>query len=211
MPNILNLQSARDAWVYFKKLEAKSRVRLGVMTGGGLIFLVFFVWPAWMTRPQIRSQVQGLRGNLTLAESKIKLEPKMREEQKQCDAFIQQSLSRFLTQGESQSLMGVLTELGEKTGVKLLSTQPQTDVPSLPDPFKDKYLPASYLLAVEGGFHSLSTFISDIENYPKILRVEEFSVTPREENPTTLVGEVRLTAFLLKDASRKLDETNIAE
>lgn len=175
------------------------------MGAGGILLLVLFAWPAWMVRPQITQQIKGLRSNLTLAESKIKLEPKMKEEQQQCDLYIQEAEKRFLTESESQSLIGILTELGEKAGVTLLSTQPQTDVPAIPDPFKEKYIPVSYLLAAEGGFHAFAAFISDIENHAKILRVEEFSVTPREEKPTTLVGEIRLTAFLLKDVKRVIN------
>ena len=206
--NQFNLESLKEAGVSFRRLSRAAKIRLAVILGGSFLFFIFFVWPAWIERPHLQGQVKSLRSSLVLAESKIKLEPNLVKEKEQYDAFIHETESRFLTEGEAQSLLGVLTEMADKSGVKLLSTQPQTDVPIIPDPFKDKYVPLTYLLAVEGGFHGLAAFISNVENYAKILRVEEFSAVPKEENPGALVGEVRLTAYLLKDEIKKVGQIN---
>ena len=199
----------REIAEYFRGLDPKSKIRLAGISMGGLIFIVFIAWPAWFVRPQVQTQLQGLRGNLAMAEAKIRQEPKIAEEEKQCESFIQKSVSHFFTEADSQGLIGILTELGEKSGVTLLSTQPQSDSSVIPDPFKERYAASSYVLALEGGFHAVATFVSELENYEKILRVEDLSLTPREEEPTTLVGELRLTAFLLKEAGAKTSQVNV--
>ena len=206
--NQFNLQSLKEVGASFQRLDRTAKIRLAAIAGGSFLFFIFLVWPAWIERPHLQGQVKNLRSSLALAESKIKLEPNLIKEKERYDAFIHETASRFLTEQEAQSLLGIFTEMADKAGVKLLSTQPQTDVPIIPDPFKDKYVPLTYLLAVEGGFHGLGTFISNVENYTKILRVEEFSAAPREENPSTLVGEIRLTAYLLKDEIKKSDNIN---
>ena len=209
--NTADLPSGKEILKYFRQLDRKSQIRLGATSGLGIFFVFFIAWPAWVVRPQVESQIRGLRENLTLAESKIRLEPKILEEQRQYETFIQNAWGHLLTENEAQGLIGILNELGEKADVKLLSTQPQTDLPAVPDVFKGKYVATSYVLAVEGGFHALASFVSEIENYSKILRVDELSISPREEETGSLVGEVRVTAFLLKQgAGNKLPGENLA-
>ena len=198
---VKKLPSGREIAAYFLGLDKKAKIRLVGILLGSLIFMVFIAWPAWVIRPEVQGKIRGLKGNLAVAESRIRQEAKMAEEERQYDVFIRESLSRFFTESEAQGLIGVLTDLGEKSGVTLLSTQPQSESFAIPDPFKEKYTAASYVLALEGGFHAVATFVSELENYPKILRVDDLSLSPREEDPTALVGEVRLTAFLLKEGN----------
>ncbi len=183
---------------YLKKLDKKSRIKLGAGAAGVLLFFFVVFWPAWVLRPSIKGKIQNLRSSLIAAESKIHLEPKMIKEKKEYEAFLQNAASRFFTESEAQGLIGILTEIGEKNDVKLLSTQPEKDNGSFPEAYREKYIPLAYLVAVEGGFHSLGSFVSDIENYSKFLRVDELAVTPQEEVPHQLVGEIRVTGFLLK-------------
>lgn len=187
-----------DVLNHLQKLDKKERIKLGGAVMLGLLFIIFIFWPAWVLRPSVKGKIQGLKSSLAAAESKIRLEPKMLEEKKSHEAFLQNSISRFFTGPETQGLASVLTEMGEKNGVKLLSTQSEKDAGNIPGDYRDKYSALTYLVAVEGGFHSLGSFMSDIENYKKFLRVDELSVTPQEDAPKQLVGEIRVTGFLLK-------------
>jgi len=191
--------TGRDIVDYFRGLDRKKRIRLAAFGGGGAVFLVLIFWPAWVARLGVEARVRELRNGIDFAQSQIRLEPTLGEQKKQYVKFIEETRSELLTEEETQGLIGVLTELAEKSKASLLSTQPQTDTPSLPAPFAGQYMPLSYLLVVEGGYHALATFVSEIENHPKILRVDEFSVTPREESPGVHVSEIRLSAFLVKE------------
>ncbi len=196
---------------YVQKLDKKVRIQLGA--GTLTVFLLFFVifWPAWFVRPSLKGKIQNMKTSLATAETKIRLEPQMLKEKKECATFLQGSASRFFTESEAQGLIGILTEIGEKNDVKFLSTKPEKSVGNIPDAYKEKYIPLAYLVAVEGGFHSLGSFVSDIENYSKILRVDEFSVTPQEEEPHQLVGEIRVTGFLLKQGLLKTADAHGAK
>lgn len=199
MVELLKIKSGQELLGYFRGLDRKSRIRLGFAFLGGLFFFGFIFWPAWIVRPQIQSQTQALRNAVFSAEAQIRQEPKLLEEKKRLEAFIRETHHRLLTENDTQQLTGILTEMSERSRMVLLSSQPQTETQAIPAPFNQRYAVLSFVLAVEGGYHALASFISEVENHPKTLRVDEFSTTPREESPGILVGEIRLSAFFKKE------------
>lgn len=189
----------QDLEQYLHRLDRKAKIKLFVNLLVGLISIPFIIWPAWVLLPQNQALISDLHGKMASAQTQIALEPKLFEEEKGHVAFIQETDSRLFTEIEVQRLLGVLTEVGQKSGVSLLSSQPQSETQKIPAPFDQKYRAVSYLLTVEGGYHALASFVSEIENYPKILHVDEFSVTPQEEMPTVHIGEIRFSAFLIQE------------
>lgn len=185
---------------YFKKMDRKTRLKIGLTVLGVIVLVPFFFWPAWVTRFQNDAQIDELKSRIASAKAQILLEPELLEEKKNYEAFIANTYSRLFTEGETQRLLGILTELGQKSKVALLSSQPTTDnlVP-IPAPFDAKYRVLSYQISVEGDFHALATFVSEIENHPKNLRVDQFSITPQAEKPLAHNSEIRLSIFLRKD------------
>lgn len=196
---LLKVKSGQEFLGYLRSLDRRSQLRLGLAVAGGLLFFLFVFWPAWITRPQIQNRIQVLQNAVLAAQAQIRQEPKLLEEQKELEAFIQAAHRGLLTENDTQGLTGILTEMSEKSHMALLSSQPQTEIQAIPAPFDQKYAVLSFMLAVEGGYHALAGFISEVENYPKTLRVNEFSALPREEKPGVLVGEIRLSAFFKRE------------
>lgn len=194
----LHQWTVQEALDYLHRLDRKKKLRLLSGLGGGLLFLILIFWPAWIARPQIQGRIQLLRNQIEEAQAQVRLEPKLLEEQKRYETLIEKTQARLLTESESQGLLGILTEIGKKSRVTLLASQPQSETQKVPAPFAEKYVAYSYLITVEGGYHALATFVSEIENHAKLLRVDEFSVMPQEETPLIHLGEIRLSIFLMQ-------------
>ena len=195
-----NRWSSEELLDRLKKMERKTQIKIGFTALGIVILIPFFVWPAWVMRFQNDAQIEDLKLRISSAKAQILLEPKLLEEKKNYEAFIANTYSRLFTEGETQRLLGILTELGRKSKVALLSSQPTTDTPvPIPAPFDVKYRVLSYQISVEGDYHALATFVSEIENYPKNLRVDQFSITPQADKPLVHNTEIRLSVFLRKD------------
>ena len=199
MTPLLKVKSAQELLDYLRSLDRKSQLRLGLAIAGGVIFFLFIFWPAWIGRPQTQNRIQMLRNAISVAQTQIRQEPKLLEEKRELEAFVQAAHRGLLTENDTQGLTGILTEMSEKSHVSLLASQPQTETQAIPAPFDQRYAVMSFVLAVEGGYHALASFISEIENYPKTLRVNEFSTLPRDEKPGILVGEIRLSAFFKRE------------
>lgn len=186
----------------FKSLDQKTKIRLGVISAGSLFFLVLIAWPAWIVRPQLRSQIGALRIQNQLAQTTIQQEPKILEERKLHEAVVTQTVPRLLKEGEGEQVVGILAGIAEKSQVTLVSVEPESEESDakakFPPPFDTKYRRFSYWVTVEGGYHSLAAFVSEIENHPKILRIAELSIASKEETPRTHLGRVLVAAFALR-------------
>lgn len=189
----------QDALAYFQKLDRPTRKKFLMGGIGALAFLVFIFWPAWFERPMIQGRINVLRTQVQTAETQARLEPQLLEQRKKYEDSTRALISKLPTEGEIQRLLGILSSLGEKSQVTILSSQPEErEGAKIPKPFDQKYLSASYSLTVEGGYHALATFVSEIENYSRLLRVDELSISPQEEAPATHICELKISAFSLK-------------
>lgn len=190
---------------YLKGLDRKTQVRILAISLGSLAFLIFIAWPAWILRPQIQSRLDTLRIQNRTAQTTIYQEPKILEERKEHEAMVAQAAGRLLKEGEGERVVGILAGLAEKSRVSLVSVEPESDDPEagakLAPPFDAKYRRFSYWVTVEGGYHSLAQFVSEIENHPKILRVEELRIAAKEETPRAHLGQALVSAFALRDGS----------
>ncbi len=191
-----------DFQAYWRGLGRRDRIRLSLFAVCLVVFIPFVVWPAWILRPYHQIQMKELSARVNSAKAQIQQEPKLLAEQIAYDSLIKETQARLFTEKEIQGLLGVLADLAQKSKVVLLSSQPQTTASEeIPAPYGKKYHSLSYLLALEGGYHALSTFVSEVENHPKLIRVDDFSVTPREETPGVHVAELRLSVFQKREGT----------
>jgi Tfp pilus assembly protein PilO len=58
-----------------------------------------------------------------------------------------------------------------------------------------QYRKTTYWVTVEGGYYALAKFVSEIESHAKILRVDDFSISPKEETPRVHLGQIHVSAF----------------
>ena len=184
---------------YFLKIDSKTRFKILAALVGALVLGPFVIYPAWVTRWQNQEKIRNLHQQIGFAKLQIQSEPKLLEEERVYESFIQETRTHLFTEGEIQRLLGILTEIGQRSKVALLSSQPQVNTPKIPDPFDKEYQAHSYVLTLEGGYHALAAFVSEIENYSKIIRVDQFLITEREETPGVQVGEIHLSVFLKKE------------
>lgn len=195
----LNQLSIQHTLNTFQKLDPKTKIKIVSAIFGILVFLIFIVGPAWIQRPVIKKEIAGLRSQIQSAERQIQLEPQLLAEQKKYNELVTQTKARLFTEEETQRLLGVIVNMAEKSGMTVLSSQPQLEAEKILEPFNKKYFPLSYLISLEGGYHELVQFISILEGYSKILRVNELSMKTQELKSHSHLGEVRLLAFVLKE------------
>ena len=202
----LSQWTTKDITDFFHGLDRKSQIRLAVFTVGGLFLAVFILWPAWFARFQVENEILMLRSQIRTAQVKIAQIPKLAEEQKQHEAVVRECRSRLIKEGERESIVGIVAGIAKKSGVVLLSAEPQDlqDPGRKPSPpFDAQYLKITYRVTVEGGYYSLAEFVKEIESHPKILRVEELSIIPKEQTPKVHLGQILVSAFALRGEEKK--------
>ena len=200
-------QSPKEILDYFGRLDRKSRLRLLSLIGGTVLFFFLIFCPAWFVRPHLQTQIRQFRNQIHLAQSRISQEPKLLEEKREHEAFVKDAQSRLFDEREGDRLVGILARMAEESQVALLSTEPQGREEAgngkFPPPFDKKYRGFSYLITVEANYHQLATFVSQIENYSKILRITELSIVPKEETPKIHLGQILVSAFATQGGKKE--------
>ena len=202
----LSQWTTKDIGDYFRGLDRRTQIRLGAFSVGGLLFTIFILWPAWFSRFQVENEILMLRGQIRSAQVKISEIPKLAEEQKQHETVVEESRSRLIKESERETIVGIIAGIAKKSGVTLLGEEPQDlqgPDSKPPPPFDAQYLKITYWVTVEGDYHSLAEFIKGIENHPKILRVEELSIIPKEQTPKVHLGQILVSAFALRGEEKK--------
>ncbi|MBI4115826.1 MAG: type 4a pilus biogenesis protein PilO [Candidatus Omnitrophica bacterium] len=194
--------TVKDIVARFRKLDRKTKIRLLAICGGALLSIPFIFWPAWVGRIQLQGKITILRSQIELAKKQIAQEPKLLEEKKGYEITIKEVNSKLHTEKETHELLGFLDNLTEKTEVSILSSSPKENEIKLAEPFNERYGTVSYSLNLEGGYHQLGSFVSEIENNSKILRVNELSILPREEIPATHMIQMEIAAFYQKEQGK---------
>jgi len=189
---------------YLKRIDRPTRLRLLFYFGGGLLFLVFILWPAWVLRPAVHAEVQQLKNQIRLGEARIGQEGQIRKEKEEKEAIVRGVRSKLLTEEEAERLVGILAGIAETSGVTLLSTEPEEEGAreGLPPYFEGKYRRFSYVVTIEGGYHPIAMFVSEMENHPKIFRISELSIMPKEETPKIHLGQIIITAFATVESAK---------
>lgn len=187
--------SGREFLQYLRSFDQRQQRRYLLYVLGGVLLALFVVFPAWCQRPQVLTQISALRSQIVQGEVQIKNHPKLIEERQLYESFIKDVRSRLFRPDEREGLLGILAGMAKKSGLSLTSTETgESQTPK--EPLAGKYPTATYTITLEGGYHALADFVSEIENYPKSLVISRLSVTSRAESPGGLLGQLTVSAIL---------------
>ena len=195
--------TSKELIEFAQRFDRESLIKISAYVIGGLIFFIFIFWPAWIARPQVKGQITLLRSQIQSAQGQMMRENALLEEKKKYEELIKNVNSRLLHKRDAEGLLGILANLAKENRVNLLSSHPQDEAAEFPPPFKEKYRVASYGMSLEGGYHALASFVSEIENYPAILRVDNFGILPQDEKPESHIAQIQVSGFVLPKEGEK--------
>lgn len=191
----------------FRQLDRKKKIRVLAWTAGALVFFIFVVWPSWFLRPQLKTQVESLHNQIQMAQGQIYGEKSLLEERKKLEAYLWEIHSRLFSKEEVENIAGVLAEMAKVSEVTLVDISPETAQGQgaqspLPDPSAQPtlalaadYEAVGYEVSAEGGYHALASFVSQLENHPKLFRVDELSILTKLESASSHFLNIRLSAY----------------
>ena len=189
-----------DVLNFFKKVDKKTWIKLGVAVGSLLIFIGFVVWPAWVTRIGVRQQVTDLKAQIMTTQNLLHRQPQLLKDKEKYLATSHEVKSRLFESGGGALLLGVISKMAQESNVSIVSSSPKPFDGKFPPPFDGLYEASAYDFTVEGGYHDLAMFVSKIENYEKILRIQTYHVAPQDKSPEKHLADISLTAVSVKKA-----------
>ncbi|MBI3314151.1 MAG: type 4a pilus biogenesis protein PilO [Candidatus Omnitrophica bacterium] len=183
---------------FFKKVDKKTWIKIGVIAGLGLIVFVVVIWPAWFKRVQVHADIKNVKAKIESIELLRHKKSEWIHNKTDYGRYVQDVKQKLYTSGESSLLLGEVSKLAKDSGVSIIASSPQEAPVKFPEPFIQNYEARYYDFVIEGGYNALGKFASKIESYPKLLRIQRFHITPREDNPTSHLADIRLAVVATK-------------
>ena len=185
---MIDLQSFKnikpaDIVKYVKGIRKDVWIKIGIATAAVLILIVVFIWPAWITRLVIRGKMGDLQKQVKTTQGLLQKKPLLLKDKANIVKFNSEVKNRLYEEGETSLLLGSVSKLALESGVSVVSSTPKSFNGTFPPPFDSLYMAGVYDFTIEGGFHELADFVSKIENYGKVLRIQSFYLRDSDESP----------------------------
>lgn len=186
---------------FFKKVDKKNQVKLAALAGMVMIVFVLIIWPAWVIRLQVRSQIKNVKAKIQTIETLRLKKSEWIHHKTDFGLYVQGVKQKLYISGESSLLLGEISKLAKESAISIIASRPQDAPVKFPEPYNQRYEARYYDFVVEGAYHELGTFTSRIESYPKLLRIQKFQITPRDDKPTSHLVEIRLAVISVKNGA----------
>jgi hypothetical protein len=198
----LSKLKSSDVTTFLKKVDKKTWIKIAGGVAGSIVLLVFVIWPAWVTRWEIRSELQETVTQITTTQGLLQKKPALLKDQAVLSAASAGIRSRLYLPGETSLLLGAVSKLAQQSNVAIVSSAPKTFDKPLPSPYDEQYAINLYDFTLEGGYHELADFVSRIENNPKVLRIQTFDLLPQDKEAQKHMAEMTLMAASLKQVQK---------
>lgn len=199
----LNQMTSADVLNFIKGIDKKTWVKIAACSVGGILVFMFLVWPAWISRLEVRGRVKDLKQQVTTTQNLLLRKPQLIQDKEKFFKFSQEVKGRMFEPGEASLLLGIVSKMAQETKVSIVSSTPKKFEEKFPAPFDTQYDASAYDFNVEGAYHELGEFVSKLESYNKVLRVQSFHLTPQEKASDKHVAALTLTAVAAKQGAPK--------
>ena len=192
----LNQWTSAEVIDFVKRVDRKTWLMIGSGVVASLLILVFFVIPAWIERPMLRSDIESMEGQIRQVNALGQKRVLWEKNQKLFGDLIEKTQARLFTAEDLSVLLGQISKMGSESRVEVLASKPTDEKNPFQEPYCSRYQPSGYEFTFQGGYHDLAGLVSKIESHGKLLRVRTFQIVPSEKAPDRHVAELKLWAIL---------------
>ncbi|MBI3306216.1 MAG: type 4a pilus biogenesis protein PilO [Candidatus Omnitrophica bacterium] len=186
---------------FFRKADKKVWIKFAAIGAAVFLVLILIIWPAWFKRLGIRDEIKNTKAKIqTLETLRIKKSEWIHNKTDYAH-YVAGIKQRLYTSSESSLLLGEISKLAKESNVVIIASRPQDVSAKFPAPYDQNYESRYYNFVVEGGYHELGALMSRIESYPKLLRIQKFKITPRDDKPASHLAEIQLAVIAVKKGS----------
>jgi hypothetical protein len=118
---------------------------------GFFLMVVFLIIPAWIERPILRRDIQGMEAQIRQVNLLNQKRRGWEENQKVFGSLIDGTRARVFTPQEIGLLLGQVSKMAGESRVDVLASKPLAEKTVFPAPYNLKYQPSGYEFTVQGG------------------------------------------------------------
>ncbi len=155
------------------KLPNKQKVALLllVLALEGVAFFFGVQQPKYMQLKELQTKLNDLQNQIQESKKIADNLPKLKKEYEQLQIELAGALTELPNQKEIPSLLTSITNVGKTAGLDFLVFRPK------PEEAKDFYAAVPVDISVSGPFHSVANFFVAVGNLPRIVNINNVSVS----------------------------------
>jgi type IV pilus assembly protein PilO len=162
----------------------------------GTRILPFGYQPRAEAIAQLEQEYETTSADLMKAKQTASRLPQVRAEYEAISAQWEETKKLLPAEKEMAELLSQITVAGQRSKVDFLLFEPQPGIP------RDIYTENPINLKIQGGYHSLGSFLGRVSNLPRIVNVKSVNLksvksTSDPELPDQVEAELQMTAYTL--------------
>lgn len=197
-----------DIMAFVKSVDKKTWMRAAAITAGVLVLWFFVIWPAWFERPALRREIQTMTNQIRQVTALNQKRPTLEKNLKDYNDVITSAKGRLFTTEEIGLLLGQISKMADESKVEVISSKPQNEKITYAPPYNAKYSARACDFSLLGGYHELGKFISRLESYGKLLRIQSLYIRPSDKNPEQHAADLRVLAITVAPPLPPVKVTN---
>ncbi len=181
---------------FVKHVDKKTWAMWAIISAAALLILIFLVIPAWVERPLLRRDIENMQALIRQVNALSQKRPVWEENQKLFGALIDKTKGRVFTTEDLGLLLGQISKMASESRVDVLASKPMNEKETFAAAYAAKYQPSGYDFTVQGGYHDLGMLISRLEEYDKLLRVQNLQIVSSDKSPERHICGLKLWAIV---------------
>lgn len=198
----LSEMTPADILELLKGIDKKTWIKIGGGAAAVLVLIYFFVYPAWIERLTVKSQLEAVTAQVAQTNNLFRKKPELMRTKEESVKFTQSSKDRLYTPAEASLLLGTISKMANDSKVSIVASKPKPPEGKFPVPYDSLYESSLYEVTLEGGYHAVGDFVSRVESNPKILRIQSLNIHPKEESQDVHLVDVTLAAISVKQQKK---------
>lgn len=175
-----------DIQDYIKSIDRSLLIKLGVILIAFIVFVVFFLVPAFKDHGDLVSKKKENKAATQKALINAAEYARLSEDHLKAESELKEVSQLIATDKQVKNVLSEISELATSCNVKILEMLPQ-DKNLGEDPLLDEYCERHGLqIDLECGYHQLANFIQKLETHKYIIQIISLRMIPGEQGKTQL-------------------------
>ncbi len=157
--------------------------RIAVITAVMALFVIFVLMPTVKKKNDLKDKAKSVSDDLVRAQRKIANFADLKEEEINTEKLVERYYKGIIVEDDKTSLIGDVSDLAKKAGVKVISFKQKNYSETFPNGFCEYFKPLYYEFVLESGYHEFGKFVNYVENNDIYLKVLKISIEKNGKNP----------------------------
>ncbi len=190
----INRLDSKTILAFIKGFDRRTWVFISCGAFAFLFYIFFMFSPAWVKRPALNKKSVEVSNQLIRLRALVQKKPEYVRQKDEISVLISDFHLKLFKKDEVAFLLGNISKLAEQSQIELLASRPLDKEESFPEPFSQKYKKHVYQLTIEGGYHAIAGFVSNLESYDRLFQIQSLTIMPQAKTPDKHVADLLLMA-----------------